>query len=178
MDMDTGQTILTRGLPKTGQTSVILAGDDGTHQAGWWLGKKIADNRERFILKILDGEDVIIDLATGLMWPRNCRGDGAYIGERKKWPVMITYANGLTFATFSDWRMPNIFEFLTLMSYEYGVSAWPSIFSNVIGDSYWTSTRDKAQIDEAVCVSTVTLMVSRGDITLQDRNLLCVRGGL
>ena len=68
MKMKAYDKILTRGLPKTGQSVVYSAGDDGTYQSGWWRGKLNANNKVRYIAKTIGGDDVVIDRATSLMW--------------------------------------------------------------------------------------------------------------
>ncbi|GAH35530.1 unnamed protein product, partial [marine sediment metagenome] len=69
MDMDTGQVILSQGLPKTGQETEYREGDDGTYEFGWWKNRLNANNKTRFIAKTIGVHAVVIDLATGLMWP-------------------------------------------------------------------------------------------------------------
>lgn len=138
---DAGQNIITRGLPKTGQTILYLAGDDGDHQAGWWLGRLNANNRTRFIAKTIGGDDIVLDRATGLMWAADGNAAGCNNGNTITWANAIPYANGLTFATFSDWRIPNIKELLSLADYSQCHPAIdPIIFPNTALNYYWSST--------------------------------------
>ena len=178
MEMKTGQLNLSRLLPKTGQTGVISAGDDGTHQAGWWKGKKQADNKTRFVVKDIAGDDVVIDRATGLMWPKDCTGDGGYLGQGKLWLTHLNWANGLTLSGYSDWRMPNVFEFFTLMQFKAGAGGWPLVFINTIANYYWTSTLSKQASDDRYAVNTGNGLVSALQYDMEEKYLLCVRGGL
>jgi len=178
MDMDTGQTILTRGLPKTGQVTVHIAGDDGTHQAGWWKGKTVANNKTRFIVKTLDGDDVVIDLATGLMWPKNVSGAGGNSGAAGLWATQIAYANGLTFASFSDWRMPNVFEMFTITKLSGGFGCWYDVFTNTLSAPYWTSTKALEGSAYRYVVTMTDGLVIIEEAATAERRLLCCRGGL
>ena len=145
---------LSRGLPKTGQSTAYIAGDDGTFQAGWWIGKTVSNNKERFIAKTIAGDDVVIDRATGLMWAADgneagCNNDNIGFG-----PALITYATGLDFAGFTDWRMPNIFELLSLVNWTLDapcISQPP--FSNTASLYYWSSTGASSIFQHFWCVN-------------------------
>ncbi|KKL08907.1 hypothetical protein LCGC14_2571200, partial [marine sediment metagenome] len=115
--METGITILTRGLPKTGQTITYHSEGDGAYQAGWWKGKLNVNNKTRFVLKTINGDKVVIDRATGLMWAAD--GDEAGCNESGilYWDEALPYAYNLTFAGFSDWRIPNINELGSIINF-------------------------------------------------------------
>jgi len=136
-----GQNPLTRGLPKTGQVTQHSAGDDGTYEAGWWVRRLNANNKVRFILKTIAGDDIVFDRATGLMWARDGNAAGCNNGLTINWSNAITYANGLTFASFSDWRLPNALELVCLCKFDvWNPSIDATIFPNTRGNPYWTST--------------------------------------
>jgi len=132
---------LSRGLPKTGQTVSYQSGDDGNYEAGWWLGLLNANNRTRFIVKTISGDDVVIDLATGLMWARDGNKDGCGYPLTFRWADAVDYFTDFSFAGFSDWRLPNILELLSIVNWGvYNPSCW-DIFTNVHYDlPTWTST--------------------------------------
>lgn len=138
--------ILTYGLPKTGQIIEYQAGDDGTYEAGWWRGRLNADNRTRYIARTIDGDDVVFDLATGLMWAADGNAAGCNNGATIAWSNAIIYAEALSFAGFSDWRLPNVKELLSLIEYDADlvVAVAPLIqeppFSNTARGTYGTST--------------------------------------
>ncbi|MBA7678319.1 hypothetical protein ES703_86592 [subsurface metagenome] len=140
--METKHEIITRQLPKTGQVTSYADGDDGYYQKGWWKGLTVAGNKTRFVSKTLDGDDVVIDLATGLMWPADAEGAGGNSKNTVNWDTAIAYANGLDFAGFTDWRIPNSHEFVTLMNLEQTVNKVPTGFFTGFGGiiEYWTST--------------------------------------
>jgi len=49
---------LSRGLPKTGQETSYFSGDDGEYEAGWWSGLLNANNRTRFIVESINGDEI------------------------------------------------------------------------------------------------------------------------
>lgn len=137
------KNIITRGLPKTGQVTSYLAGDDGTFEAGWWKGRLNANNRTRFLTRTLAGDDIVKDRATGLMWARDGLAAGCNNGALITWADAIVYCNFLNFGGFEDWRLPNVMELLSICNWSIvSPTAWP-VFTdwqplNYIG--YWTST--------------------------------------
>lgn len=140
-----GQNIITRGLPKTGQATQYRAGDDGQYEAGWWVGRLNANNRERWITKTIGGDDIVVDRATGLMWPTDFTAAGGNLGNILNWNPAIDWALALDFAGFTDWRLPNIIELFSIVYQE--VMAMPLIwmppFENCQTDCpYWSSTTE------------------------------------
>ena len=108
---------LSRGLPKTGQTTVYEAGDDGTVQAGWWTKNTVANNKVRFVSKTIDGVDVIIDRATGLMWIADGNAVVRNSGNPATWVQAIQGGHAGDLGGWDNWNMPNIHELLMLMDY-------------------------------------------------------------
>ncbi len=128
--------IATRFLPKTGQTTIYGNFDDGKYRKGWDIG-------DRFVPKTIGGDAVVFDRATGLMWPQDGSKAGANHGGRLNWANALIYCNGLNFAGFTDWRLPNIKELQSILNYGatdpcvYG--AW-SNFNYVDHTNCWSST--------------------------------------
>jgi len=118
-----------RGLPKTGQTTSYETGDDGTYQKGW-SGTRFTNNT--------DG--TITDNATGLMWVQDGTGLGCNGGVGLAWAAAIAFAEGLGFAGYSDWRLPNVKELQSIVDYGTYNPAIDSVFTNTQSDSYWSST--------------------------------------
>ncbi|GAG72432.1 unnamed protein product [marine sediment metagenome] len=149
MDMYTKQTILSRLLPKTGQSVEYYVPDDGTYQKGWWKGLTLGANKERFIPRTLAGKAVVIDNATGLMWPTDMLDFGCNRGEKEIWEVALSTIYVLNFAGFTDWRVPNINELLSIVDYsEYNPSIYTEFFPYTPALPFWASTTDTNSTDE------------------------------
>jgi len=176
--MEAKRLITSRQLPKTGAVTPVTAGHDGFYQAGWWRGRKIEGNKTRFIAKTIDGDDVVIDRATGLMWAADGTAAGCFNGGVKNFADAITYAEGLTFAGFTDWRIPNAFELFSICDMS---RTEPTIdvnfFPNCVSSNYWTSTSCSASETDKLFISfaeiTAYFFSEAGELYLR-----CVRDGL
>jgi uncharacterized repeat protein (TIGR01451 family) len=126
-------------LPQTGQTkcydtagteiSCAGTGQDGEVQAG------VARPDPGFTDH---GDGTITDNLTGLMWTKNANLPGV----TTNWQQALDYANNLTLAGHSDWRLPNRKELYSLQDFSRYDPALPAghPFTNVQADSYWSST--------------------------------------
>jgi len=177
--LKTGRNIITRLLPKTGQITEYVAGDDGTHEAGWWKGRLNSNNLTRWIQKTIGGDDIVLDRATGLMWAADGNALGCANSIPQEWLPAILYATGLTFAGFDDWRLPNVSELQSIVNY--GQNA-PVIeqppFSNTVSDSYWSSTTYHLGTAYAWRCSFGQGGISAGQKTVDSLYIRCVRKGL
>ncbi len=124
-------------LPTTGQTDGTQGvGVDGDYQAGFVVGTRFVDN----------GDGTITDHATGLMWVKDGENDlpSPWSGT-KNWSDGLSACEGLTWPVgeFTDWRMPNILELLSI--YDWSFSTSPAAYSPFVVDSdyYWSSTTRK-----------------------------------
>ena len=159
--LDAGQNIITRQLPKTGQTTLYGADDDGAIQGGWWRGRLNTNNRTRFIQRTVGGDDIVLDRATGLMWPKDFAGAGGNLGVTKTWngppggASALFWASNLNFAGFDDWRIPNALELASLINFETGPPyIWPPFINckwNPDG-YYWTGTTYPTNTLQAMAV--------------------------
>lgn len=169
---------LSRGLPKTGQIISYASGDDGEHEVGWWLGLLNENNRTRFLVKTINGDDVVIDLATGLMWARDGSAAGCCNGERRNWVQALDYCHNLVFAGYTDWRLPNLNELLSIVSWRtYNPSVWNS-FTNVgyVYETWTSTTRAYNTVDTKSVSFSEGTIVNR--IKTYSRHIRAVRGGL
>jgi hypothetical protein len=141
------------GLPDSGQTFCwdvdegevpvpcdieTCPGQDGFYATG-------CPSEGRFV----DNEDgTVTDSCTGLMWQKetaDVNGDGMVSdGDRARWCDALAYAEGLTFADYDDWRLPNVMELHSIVDYGFRISG-PStnpIFEGFVDSSwkYWSST--------------------------------------
>lgn len=105
--LDDVMALLTNRSPvaKSGQVTSYNSGDDGNLQKG------VAWPSPRFVTNNIPaaGTNVVTDKLTGLMWVRD-----ASLAGQKTWADAITYCNDLTYAGYSDWRLPNVNEMLSL----------------------------------------------------------------
>ncbi|MDZ7695559.1 MAG: DUF1566 domain-containing protein [Deltaproteobacteria bacterium] len=136
-------------VPKTGQTTSYAAGDDGN------LGEGVAWPDPRFMD---NGDGTVTDNLTGLIWLK----DGGCMGARawgdssgETFAVISQFNEGVDFAcgqytagTYTDWRLPNFRELLSLMDFGQENPALPSghLFTSVKNDSYFSST---TRVDDA-----------------------------
>jgi hypothetical protein len=126
-------------VPKTGQTAVYAAGDDGAMQKGVaWPSPRFTDL----------GDGTVIDNLTGLMWLKNANAGNDCAGPdtgTETWATALASAAacnaGAGYAGHTDWRLPNVREQHSLINY--GSSpALPSghPFTGVLLNYYWAST--------------------------------------
>lgn len=122
---------------KTGQTVSYADGDDGDYQQG-------EDVMPRWGTTGGTGFGVK-DHLTGLIWQNplsvTMGAWGGYIGYDQ-----LEYCEELvTGGQYSDWRMPNVKELLSLIDFgQYGPALPPfHPFFLVFADEYWTSTRSQ-----------------------------------
>lgn len=158
------------GLPKTGQTILYQAGDDGDYEAGL---------DHDFEIQNIGGDDVVIDNATGLMWARDGNAAGGNNGAAINWSNGLIYAEGLTFAGFSDWRMPNLFEIESILDHSVNPGIYPEFINMhaIPGDYYWSSTTPVSDTDFAFVIAFMQL-IRTAQPKLNTNYLLCLRGGL
>ncbi len=174
---------LSRGLPKSGQVTSYVARDDGDLELGWWKGRLNANNKARYRLVTIAGDDVVTDLATGLMWAAVGNAAGCLNGTTVPWVAAIGYTATLDFAGFDDWRIPNVKELISIVEYDAAlfVGAEPLIqeppFSNTVRDSYWTSTTRPPNTSEAFRVNFLNGHIT-GDLKTNVQYLRCVRKGI
>jgi len=133
------------GLTKTGQTISYAtsstcgdggtgACDDGYYEAG--LASSYTDN----------GNGTITDGNTGLMWKRCSEPDtqtGACSGASTyTWQDAINQCEGLTYATYSDWRLPNAKELWSITKLEPGAAPYidQTAFPGTVSGFYWSAT--------------------------------------
>lgn len=135
-------------VPKTGQTTSYIIGDDGDLEMG------VEWPSPRFITGTTG---VVTDTLTGLIWLKNANCAGGFI----TWTLAISYSNALydgctdCFGTLSDcglsdgsiagdWRLPNVRELQSLIDYAEYDPALPDghPFTGVLSAHYWSSTGD------------------------------------
>jgi len=83
---------------------------------------------------INNNDGTIFDKNTGLMWQQESIHD-------KTWGEALQYCEGLNFAQYTDWRLPNKEELRSIVDYnEYNPSINTSQFPDTISGFYWSSS--------------------------------------
>jgi len=159
-----------KALPDTGQTTVYSSGDDASY---------IKPNPQ--MAYIDNGNGTVTDKYTGLMWKKcsepdtttDCSGThSAY-----PWADAITQCENLTYAGYSDWRLPNMKELFSLIKFEgSGPYIDTTYFPSTLSGYYWTSTIYAPNTTYAMYVNFYS-----GDVTnngkIYSGYVLCVRAG-
>jgi len=118
----------------------------------------------------LDNSDgTVTDLNTGLMWQQSDDD------TTRTWEQALSYCEGLTYATYSDWRLPNIRELYSLVDTNQYQPAITSIyFPNTNNSIFWSSTTHSYVATNA---HSVNFSTGRFDVNAKiDSNLArCVR---
>jgi hypothetical protein len=125
--VETGQTTCYDGSGNS--INCTGTGQDGEYQKGIdWPTPRFSDL----------GNGTVTDNLTGLMWTK----DAQQIKGTMKWTDALIACNNSDFAGFTDWRLPNVRELLSLIDYREHNPALPSgnPFDNVQFIFYWTST--------------------------------------
>ncbi len=118
----------------TGQTFSVQDGDDGYYQKGAAFSYQTQDPAG-------NGEIVTVDNLTGLMWASDGEGKGCSFGNTRTWSEAIDWAEGLDFAGYTDWRLPNIRELYSLLNLGGEMPAIDQVyFPNTRAGDYWSST--------------------------------------
>jgi len=111
-------------------------------------------------------EQIVTDVVTGLIWQRS------YVAN-KTWAQAMAYCEGLVYGGYSDWRLPNVNEILSLTDYNRSspASCFPGDSSLVL----WTATsyNDTTQALYLDLRSGAAIMARKN----YKNDARCVRGG-
>lgn len=90
------------------------------------------------------GNQTVTDRATGLMWDQRET-------SLMNWQAAMAYCEGLSHASYSDWRLPNRNELQSLIDYTKTTAPLVNVtaFPNTSSASYWTSTTTTQSISRA-----------------------------
>jgi hypothetical protein len=153
------------GVPKTGQTTSYRTRDDGELEKGvTWPNPRFTDHG-----------DTVTDNLTGLMWSKSTH-------PANIWNSAIDYCNGMNSGAgtygYTDWRLPNVRELLSLIDYGRYDNALPSghPFTGVLSGYYWSSSMSATSADRAWVVRLAD-GYSYHQPTSSSYNVLPVRGG-
>ena len=130
-----------------------------------------------FEVSTLNGDEVVTDPVTGLVWQK----DYVFKGD---WKQALNYCESLVYAGYSDWRLPNRNEILSLI--DYGKYNPASDFSDIIGeniDSFYlfssTSSSLRGEVETIFAVEGKIVDSGKAETNYyRDRNVRCVRSDL
>jgi len=173
-------------VPKTGQTTPLVAGDDGT----WHKG--VASPSPRFTD---NNNGTVTDNLTKLIWMKNASNVGAVGFGVKTWVGALFAANGLKSGDAGlsdgsvafDWRLPNRRELESLVDCGFYNPALPNTlgtgkwtegkpFQGVQSSYYWSSSTCAGSTASAWYVDFYDGVVGNGDKS-SNGYVWCVRGG-
>lgn len=161
-------------LPDTGQTGsyTATAGEDHDYQPA-------AVQPRYTVMNPVGISSVTVDNVTGLTWVTN-PGTDAGIGGTYEWnnATAIQVCENLNYAGYTDWRLPNIRELLSIV--DYGAASAPRIntaaFPGTASGHYWSSTTSQEASNYEWYVD---FSSGKNDIawSLNPKYIRCVRGG-
>ena len=114
---------------------------------------------------VSSSEKIVTDNSTGLVWQQ------AETSE-KSWEAALSYCENLTYAGYSDWRLPNKNELISLIDYDSNSPA--SVFPDLSSNDFWSSTTSSENPNRAWYVG-----FSYGNVYYKDKKqksrIRCVR---
>ena len=122
-----------------------------------------------FRVETMSGDNVVVDINTELMWQQ------VILTETLTWEDAVSHCENLEYAGYSDWRLPNPQELLTIVdNSKYGPAVNTAYFPNMPSyTSLWTS--NKYTDSEPYSFSSY-----EGGISYESKttpcNVMCVRG--
>jgi len=142
-------------LPRTGQTTSAVSGDDGDLQAGLsWPDPRFTDN----------GDNTITDSLTGLVWEKSPSTTGYMTYSQSAAYVASLWTGGK-----NDWRIPTIRELQSLTCLdELNWVTWLNTLGfsalDYIGAYYWSSTANPRTTGNCFCISPTSGGWSMADV--------------
>ena len=90
---------------------------------------------QKFRVETISGDNVVIDLNTGLMWQQTIPTTDY------TWSNANSYCSGLTYAGYDDWRLPTPKELLTIVdNSRYNPAIDTTYFPNTPSGYFWSSS--------------------------------------
>ena len=118
-----------------------------------------------------NGDGTVTDNLTGLIWEQIPNPNS------NTWEQALIYAENLSLAGKTDWRLPNIKELQSLSDYKLGSPSIDQlIFTGILTNKYWSSTSLPNLTSKAWYLSTQFGITTYDDKT-NTNYFICVRGG-
>ena len=172
------------GVTKTGQTTSYASSqtcgdggtggcDDGYYEKGQALNYTYTDN----------GDGTVTDNNTGLMWKRCSEPDTGTSGctgthSTSTWQGAINQCEGLNYAGYTDWRLPNAKELWSITRLEPETAPYinQTAFPGTVSGNYWSSTTYPDYTTAALSVRFSHGCLSAYGKTDNSYYVRCVRG--
>ena len=90
--------------------------------------------KSQFITQTIGGEEVIKDLTTGLMWQK------IYPDKTFGWADALKYCEDLSYAGYTDWRLPNKNELASLLDYDKTSKPYTAFPGMNAANTFWSSS--------------------------------------
>ena len=104
------------------------------------------------------------------MWQRD--GSTAW---RMNWNNAKTYCSNLGLWWYTDWRLPDLTELISIMDYTRNSPSMDTRFTNIINTFYWSSTTFSNSINNARVLSLDYGTPYRYDKRRSNHYVICVR---
>jgi len=125
---------------------------------------------QSFTVQTISSQNVVYDNNTGLMWQQTIPT------STYTWEDSVSYCDGLTYAGYSDWRLPTTLEFLTIVdNSRYNPAIDTTYFLDTPHGFWSSSTIGDKDSDSAYTVDFVVGGIT-GYAKLNRRSVRCVRG--
>jgi len=95
---------------------------------------------DQFELSTIEGDEIVTDTSTGLVWQHT-------INASEDWSSALFSCEDLTYAGYSDWRLPNINELFSLVNYD----AYPPVPDFMLDipllseELFWSSSSSESE---------------------------------
>ena len=124
------------------------------YYGGIWRGNKTAEYnvicvrgnefaQSTFTSKTINGNEIVTDSTNNLMWQKT------YSSSTYTWNNALKYCQNLTYAGYSDWRLPNKNEATSLLNFE--KNAPYSDFPDMPSSGFWSSSNYSGNNSAAWC---------------------------
>ena len=154
----------------SGTMTCPAEGEDFFGQDAWYanLGKCTSQS---FTVQTISNQKVVVNNNTGLMWQQTIPTD------TYEWALAFSYCNFLSYAGYSDWRLPTPQELLTIVdNSKYNPAIDITYFPNTPSSYFWSSSSCVNYQDNAWYVNFDSGSVLSYSKTSSSRYVRCVRG--
>ena len=119
-----------------------------------------------FEIEKIGENEIVSDSATGIIWQKSYASD-------KNWQDALSYCENLEYAGYTDWRLPNKNDLVSLV--KYGKYNPASDFPDMPSSYFWSSSTIAEINDYAWSVEFYSGFVSAAENKATENNVRCVR---